>query len=147
MSHALTNRLANPVLRRLLRTPLGRRLGRTLAVLRYTGTRTGRAHDLVCEYALDGERVWILVGQAARKTWWRNLRREAAVDVWLAGERWPGQAVVVDGAVRPDEAVAGLTAYLRAHPAARRSLRLRGTTRDAVAEAARGAVLVRVRLG
>jgi hypothetical protein len=147
MPHALTNRLANPVLRWLLRTPLGRRPGRTLAVLRYTGTRTGQPHDLVCEYALDGERVWILVGQAARKTWWRNLRREAGVDLWLAGERWPGQAVVVDGTVRPDEAAAGLTAYLRVHPAARRALGLRSTTRDAVAEAARGAILVRVRVG
>ena len=30
----LTNRVANPVLRRLLRTPLGRALGRSLAVVR-----------------------------------------------------------------------------------------------------------------
>jgi hypothetical protein len=147
MSHRLTNRFANPVLRPLLRSPLGRRLGRRLAVLRYTGTRTGQRHALVCEYALDGERVWILVGRAPEKTWWRSLRREAAVDVWLAGEHWTGRAVVVDGADRPDEAAAGLAVYLRAHPAARRSLGLRSVSADAVAHAAGRVVLVRIRLG
>jgi hypothetical protein len=84
LAHALANRLVNPMLRPVLRTPLGRRLGRSLAVLRYTGRRTGEPHGLVCQYARDGEAVWILVGQAASTMWWRDLRNGADV-----GCGWP----------------------------------------------------------
>ncbi|WP_409329934.1 hypothetical protein [Trujillonella humicola] len=69
---AVTNRLANPLLRPVLRSPLGRRAGRRLAVLRYTGRRTGRPHELVVHYARADGVVWVLVGAAERKTWWRN---------------------------------------------------------------------------
>ena len=81
----ITNRVANPVLRLVLRTPLGRRLGRSLAVLRYTGTRTGQPHELVCQYVRHGNTVWVLVGHAERKTWWHNLRTPARVVATLAG--------------------------------------------------------------
>src|SRR6476661_4184487 len=89
----ITNRLANPVLRLLLRTAPGRRrLGRHLMVLRYTGTVTGRPHELVVQYARDGDTVWVLVGQADRKTWWHNLRQPADVDLWLAGQHLRARA-------------------------------------------------------
>ena len=107
----VTNRVVNPVLRRLLRTPLGRGLGRLLAVLRYTGRRTGAPHELVCQYVRDGDRVWILVGQAEHKTWWRNLRTPAPVELWLAGEHVLARAVAVMGAERREEARGGLAAY------------------------------------
>ncbi|WP_116451796.1 nitroreductase/quinone reductase family protein [Blastococcus litoris] len=106
-----TNRVANPVLRRVLRTPLGRGLGRSLAVVRYTGRRTATPHELVCQYVRDGDRVWILVGQAERKTWWRNLRSPSPVDLWLAGRHLPGSAVAVVGAEDPGECGRGLAVY------------------------------------
>jgi hypothetical protein len=106
-----TNRVANPVLRRLLRTPVGRGLGRSLAIVRYTGHRTGTPHELVCQYVRDGERVWILVGQADRKTWWRNLRAPAPVDLWLAGRRVRAAAVAVVGSEDPLECGRGIASY------------------------------------
>jgi len=114
----MTNRLANPVLRRLLRTSVGRYLGRGLMVVRYTGRVTGRPHELVVQYARDGDAVWILVGQAGRKTWWHNLRQPADVDLWLAGEHVRARAVVVSGSGDPTQAAAGLAAYRRAVPRA-----------------------------
>jgi hypothetical protein len=124
-SHALTNRVANPVLRRVLRGRLGRRLGRGLAVLRYTGRRTGLPHELVCQYVRADATVWVLVGHPDEKTWWRNLREPADVDLWLAGEQVRARAVAVVGAEQPDVAAAGLTAYLTGMPAARRAVGLR----------------------
>lgn len=124
MAHALTNRVANPLLRRLLRGPAGRHLGRGLAVLRYTGRRTGQPHELVCQYVRSGATVWVLVGRAEHKTWWRNLREPREVELWVAGEHVRARAVAVLGAEQPEEAVAGLTAYLAGMPAARRSLGL-----------------------
>ena len=114
----LTNRIANPVLRRLLRTSAGGRLGRRLMVLRYTGTVTGRPRELVVQYARDGGTAWVLVGSPDRKTWWHNLHRPADVDVWLAGQRARARAEVVRGNTDPDQAAAGLAACLRTVPPA-----------------------------
>ena len=68
----VTNHLANPVLRPLLRGPFGRRFGQRLAVLRYKGRRTGRVRELVVQYVREGDSVWIMAGQPDRKRWWRN---------------------------------------------------------------------------
>jgi hypothetical protein len=114
----LTNRVANPVLRRLLRGPAGRFMGSGLMVLRYTGVVTGRPHELVVQYARDGDTVWVLVGGADRKTWWHNLRQPADVELWLAGEHVHARAAVVCGSTEPGMAAAGLAAYRRAVPRA-----------------------------
>jgi len=80
----VTNHLANPILRPLLRSRAGRRLGRHLAVLRYRGRRTGEPHELVVQYARDGDVIWVLPAHADRKTWWRNFRDPTDIEVSLA---------------------------------------------------------------
>jgi hypothetical protein len=84
-SFFMTNAVANPVLITLLRSRLGARLGRRLAVVEYVGRRTGTRHRLVTEYSLDGATVHIRVGGADRKTWWRNFRQPAPLRLRLAG--------------------------------------------------------------
>ena len=81
----LTNRLVNPVLRPVLRGPLGRWFGRHLAVVRYRGRRSGNQCELVAQYARDRSTVWIVPGSPERKTWWRNLREPAEIDFDAAG--------------------------------------------------------------
>lgn len=143
----IANRVANPVLRRVLPSPLGRRAGRRLALLRYTGVRTGRPHELVCMYVRDGGTVWVLVGHADRKVWWHNLRQPAEVELWLAGEHLRARATALEGAERPEECAAGLTTYLAGMPLAARSLGLTaGADPAAVTAAARTVVLVRADL-
>ena len=115
---AVPNRLANPLLRRVLRSPLGARAGRRLAVLRYTGRRTGQRHELVVQYARDGTTVWVLVGAADRKTWWRNLVEPAQVELWLAGEHLRARALAVPGDADPEACAAGLAVYRRVAPSA-----------------------------
>lgn len=117
----VTNHVINPILRPLLRSPVGRPLGRHLALIRYTGHRTGRVYQLPVQYASDGARIWILPGSPEHKTWWRNLRKGADVDLLLAGRRTHGHAMVIDQTRQPEFAE-GLTAYLRAVPQARRAL-------------------------
>jgi len=113
--------LANPVLRPLLRSPAGRRLGTRLALVRYRGQHTGRVYELPVQYARDGSRLWVLPGSPEHKTWWRNMRDGIDVDLILAGNRVHGRAVVIDQTRQPDFAQ-GLAAYLRAIPQARRAL-------------------------
>ncbi len=117
----VTNQLANPLLRPLLRGPAGHRLGRHLALIRYRGRRTGRSYELPVQYARDGGRIWILPAAPERKIWWRNLTGGAAVELVLAGRDRHGYAIVIGPSQQPGF-TEGLTAYLHAHPLARRAL-------------------------
>ena len=119
----VTNHLANPILRQLLRGPAGHRLSRRLALIRYRGRRTGRMYELPVQFARNGNRIWVLPGSPEHKTWWRNLRGGADVDMLLAGHDIHGHAMVIDPSRQPEFAE-GLTAYLRAVPRARRALGL-----------------------
>ena len=112
----MTNHVANPLLRPLLRGPLGGRWGRRLAVLRYRGRRTGETRELVVQYARDGDRVWILPGQPDRKRWWRNMREPVPVELWLAGHNVHGGARVVTNVDAPQEIADAFAAYLEAFP-------------------------------
>ncbi|WP_336033089.1 nitroreductase/quinone reductase family protein [Geodermatophilus sp. FMUSA9-8] len=73
MGVEVRNRLVNPVVRSLSRSRAHRLLGRDLAVLGYTGRRTGRRREVPVMAAPAGDEFVVLVGRAAGKTWWRNL--------------------------------------------------------------------------
>jgi len=142
--HWLTNRVANPVVRGLLRSPAGRWLGKHLAVIRYTGARTGQRRQLVAGYARPGAAVWIWVGGAASKRWWRNFRTPAPVDLWLAGEHVTGRGFAVEGAVDPETCREGVAAYVASVPGGSRAMRLGNPPDRLTSEDLRGVVMVRV---
>ena len=147
LAFRLTNRVANPLLLRLLRTRAGGPLGRRLAVVRYTGVRTGRPHELVVMYARAGDTIWIVVAQPEHKSWWRNLAEPRDVVLWLAGQQVAARAVAVEGSTQPAEARQGLAAYLARMPVAGRSLGIRNPgDPDQLAAAATRSVLVRAEL-
>ena len=118
----ITHQLVNPILQLLLRSRVGGRVGRSLAVLSYQGRRTGKQHELVVQYARDGAHVWIIPGQPEHKTWWRNFRDPRDVEVRLAGEEFHGTAVVLDGTEYPDELRRGVVVYLDRFPRAAKGL-------------------------
>jgi hypothetical protein len=64
----VNNHLANPVLRPLLHGSAGYLLGRRRALIRYSGRRTGRAHELPVHHAHDGDRIWIQPDSPEHKT-------------------------------------------------------------------------------
>ena len=76
----------HPRLMRLLRMKAAR--------LRYTGRRSGRTITLTvwCRPTPDG--VVVDVGVPSQKTWWRNFRTPAPIDVLLDGSWRSGTAVV-----------------------------------------------------
>jgi hypothetical protein len=140
----LTNHVANPVLRPLLKSRVGKTIGKRLAVIRYRGRRTGREHELVVQYARENDHVWVMPGRPELKTWWRNLRRPAGVTVWLAGRRYDGSAVAIDGRENPIEGSDAARRYLAELPQARKALHL-GETTDPAAIAP-SIVIVRIDL-
>ena len=136
------NHLVNPVVRMILRGPLGGRAGRHLAIVGYVGRRTGQRHELVVQYARDGNLVWIVPAQPQRKTWWRNLREPTAVDLRLAGLNVHGIAVAISPHDHPEQVIAGQAAYRRAFPRATARLARQPSEQGG----AREPVLVRVEL-
>ena len=86
------NRLVNPVVRLLLRSPLHPVLSTSLVILSYQGRKTGRWRSLPCLYARDGQDLYVVPGQAGRKVWWRNLRQPTRVRLRLQGRDLEGTA-------------------------------------------------------
>src|SRR5262245_30558640 len=103
-----TNRVVNPVLRTVLRSPLGRIAGRKLGLLSYAGRRSGRPRSLVVQYLRDRDTVWIVPVDAGRKRWWRNFVTPQRVELRLAGQPVHGDACAYPAAAVRD----GLEAYL-----------------------------------
>ena len=103
----VVNRVVNPVVRAVLRSPAHRLLSGHLALLTVTGRRSGRAFTFPVGYHRDGERVTVGVDWPERKRWWRNLSDPAPVEIWLAGVRRTGT-----GQARADEH-AGVTVEIQ----------------------------------
>ena len=88
------NRVVNPLLRALLRSPAHRIVSGRLALITYTGRRSGREYTIVTYYRDKGDEVTVAVGWPDRKVWWRNLTGEGrAVRLVVRGEEVRGHAV------------------------------------------------------
>jgi deazaflavin-dependent oxidoreductase (nitroreductase family) len=98
-------RIANPIVRAALKSPLHRPFSGVLLVLSYEGRRSGRTRSLPLQYARHGGSLVVMAGTASRKRWWKNFREPTRVVVTLAGETAPWVAQVVSGRER-DEALA-----------------------------------------
>lgn len=96
----------------LLRSPFHRLASGSLLLITYRGRRSGRRFTIPVMYAEREGTLTIFVGHPERKTWWRNLRDGAEVEVRLRGRRLRGQATVV---------AAGET-YLARYPRARTTI-------------------------
>jgi hypothetical protein len=100
----------------LLGSPARRVLGRSLLVLRVTGTVTGLVHELPVSFAVDPDGYVVAPGRPETKRWWRNLRREARVRVLVDGAWHEADAVVV--APRGSAYLAARSTYVRRWPQA-----------------------------
>lgn len=96
----------------LLRSPLHCLASGSILLLTYRGRRSGRRFTIPVMYAEREGTLTIFVGHPERKTWWRNLRDGAEVEVRLRGRRLRGRATVV---------AAGET-YLARYPRARTAI-------------------------
>jgi hypothetical protein len=94
MLFTLLNRIINPVVRLLIRSPLHRLVSQRIALITYTGRRSGRRYTIPVGYQLAGTQLTITVGSPERKVWWRNLRGTGApVELVVRGRPRRGRAV------------------------------------------------------
>lgn len=140
------NRIGNPILTVLLRSPLHPLAGPGMALITVTGRRTGRTYATPVNVLADGDRLTVI--SLRRRTWWRNVRQGAEVGLRLHGRDRRGRAVVVE-----DEAqvAAALAAVVHRLPAYARLLGLQrrpdgSWEDDGLRRAAQGRVIVSVEL-
>lgn len=105
-------RLYNPLVRWLLRSPLHRLLSGSTLLLTYTGRHSGMAYSVPVNYVRDGETLLLVGGRD--HAWWRSLRAGVSVTVRLQGRDYAGTAT----ALEREAAVAdgGLLTLLRRVP-------------------------------
>jgi hypothetical protein len=88
------NWMVNPGLRTLLRSPIHGLASRRVALITYTGRRSGREYTIPCFYRDKGDEVTIPVGWPERKVWWRNLTGEGGpVRLLVQGQELRGRAI------------------------------------------------------
>lgn len=100
-------RVANPILRVLLRSPLHRVASAGLVLLRFKGRRSGKTYEIpVAYHRLGGDPLTAFT----RERWQRNFEGGTPLTVVLEGRtRRAGGELVRD----PDEVAAGLQQALR----------------------------------
>ena len=72
----------------------GRIVGRNVALISYTGRRSGRPYSLPVAYRRSGDELEIAANMPEAKTWWRNFVGEgAALTVRFGRSQYAGHAV------------------------------------------------------
>ncbi len=88
------NHTVNPVLRAVLRSPVHKLASGHVALITYTGRRSGREYTIPAFYRDKGEEITIAVGWPDRKVWWRNLTGEGGeVHLVVGGHEVAGHAI------------------------------------------------------
>jgi hypothetical protein len=88
------SRAINPLVRWLIRSPLHGLASRRIALITYTGRRSGRRYTIPVGYRIASLQVTITVGSPDRKVWWRSLTGPGApVELHIGGRRRTGHAV------------------------------------------------------
>ena len=146
------NKIVNPVVGLILRSPLHALFSGSLLIITCCGRKTGREYSLPVQYAQAGNIIYIVPGMPEQKTWWRNLKEAAPVQLTLRGQNLAGNAVVLSPQADSEAILAGLGVYLRRFPALIKSQQLRveadgSLNAEELRQTAMRAVIIRVVLG
>jgi hypothetical protein len=136
----------NPIMAGILRSPLHGLLSRSTVLITVRGRKSGRRITTPVNVIRRGDDL--LTVSFRSRSWWRNVRGGAPVEVLLAGVERTGTAIVDEA---EGDVSRGLAEAIAASPSLARVLRVgleaNGRTRPAdLARAAQSRVVVRTRL-
>ena len=146
------NKTVNPLVRLILRSPWHKLMSGSLLIITCCGRKSGREYHLPVQYAQAGNNIYIVPGMPEQKTWWRNLKEAAPVQLTLHGQAVVGNARVLKADSEVDAIVAGFDVYLRRFPALAKANHISlaadgGFSAAELRGAALQAVIIRVELG
>jgi len=85
MFRKLLNQLANLVMKPLLASPLHFLVSNNILLISVTGRKSGKVYTTPLEYKRDGDDLMIFTQK--ERTWWRNLKGGADVQLRLKGKQ------------------------------------------------------------
>ena len=137
MSHMrqALNRLDNPFVKLLLRSPLHGLSSKSVMLLTFTDRKSGRFYSTPVGYSRTGDTLTVITYES--RAWWRNLAGGTQVTMCLGGQDVSGSAEVFSD---DSEAKEGTLQALSPTMFGRRRVP------DEAAEAARGRVVIRIQL-
>jgi len=105
--------LLNPLMRVLLRSPLHGITSHNIAIVHFTGIKSGRSLSTPLSYTREGNTVRLL--SSTNTSWWRNFRgSEVSVELEIARQRYRGRARLYQGDCEPLRA--GVRRFIGALP-------------------------------
>lgn len=103
---------ANSLMKWALQVPVIQSMvGQGVALLTFTGHKTGKRYTIPVSYYRDGDTVTIVTKRV--RNWWRNFQDPADAELRLAGETFSGTARVKDD---PEDTLDFMTEYLAKRP-------------------------------
>jgi deazaflavin-dependent oxidoreductase (nitroreductase family) len=109
-------KLYNPVVNWLLRSPLHALLSKCTMLITFAGRKSGRTYTTPVNYVWDDHTL--LVVSPRERLWWRNLRAGTPVTVFVRGQNLKGRGRAFEGEDAVEEG--GLLTVLQEAPAYRR---------------------------
>jgi len=82
-------KLYNPLVVWLVRSPLHNLVDKHITLITVTGRKSGKHYTLPVSYIREGETL--LVISQKNRTWWKNLRYDASITVFLQGHVLQGR--------------------------------------------------------
>jgi len=90
------NKIANPFVRLILRSPLHDWISAAVLLITYHGRKSGKEYTLPIQYVQDGNHIYIIPGYAEKKTWWRNLKGGMDVQLTIKGQTRSGKGILLE---------------------------------------------------
>ena len=145
------NKIANPFVKLILRSPLHGWISAALLLITYRGRKSGKEFTLPVQYVQDGNHIYIVPGFAEKKVWWRNIKGGANVQVTLKGQTRSGLGILLEREADEAEILKAFGLYLKQFPslAKMHNVRIEADGRfnsDDLSKAAEGIVMIEVTL-
>jgi deazaflavin-dependent oxidoreductase (nitroreductase family) len=112
------NKIVNPFIKLILRSPLHGWMSAAVLLITYRGRKSGKEYTLPVQYVQDGNNVYIVPGYAEKKTWWRNLKGGADMQITLKGQTKPGRGILLERDADAEEIAKTLRLYIQCFPPA-----------------------------
>jgi len=109
----------NDFVKFFLRTPLYVFMGNTMLIT-VTGCKTGKKYTTPVGFYQDGNNLWII--SSRERTWWRNVRDGAEVDLRIRGKDLNGFAEAI---LDEEDVAVQVIEYIRHIPMAAKGLGIR----------------------
>ena len=119
------NKIANPFVQLILRSPLHSWMSAALLLITYRGRKSGKEYTLPVQYVQDGNHIYIVPGYAEKKTWWRNLKGGMAVQLMLKGKSLTGEGLLLDQNADSETIVKAVGLYLKQFPSLAKTYNIR----------------------